>query len=379
MGLRLFGLHEEEDTASAYGKRVDKDALKVDFHQRVSKASAGPGQDPVTITNGSRMVQAKRAGYMEPTASTESTMDVKTIQYYLKALLGNYIFKSNAEGTKNHHEFWGGENTTLPSWQGVITYDIAEKQLFGLICDTLKIEAKDDLATLSCDWIYADEQQRRIDEDDYTIKEIDGVIPLIGYDFNLEVAGKKPNAIISEFSLEVKNNHNTDATKGLGSRRPQKKASAQQREIELSLTTTMDKESFALIVGAEYGKAPTDSELSDIDTVYTPSECLLYSTDLKLTIKTCEEKEEYIIFYFPNCIVSVDPVETSESDEIEVDLTLVPDGTKSYDGFSDSKTRKTDMYCLVCNDQAEIKSSTTTTTSSSTSTSTGTSSSSGGT
>lgn len=372
MGLRAFGMHEEEE--NAYGKRQDKDtvAKNIDFHQRVSKGSAGPGQEPVTITNGSRMVQAKRAGYMEPTASTESTMDVKTIQWYLKALLGNYQFKANYENSKNLHEFWGGENTSLPSWQGVLTYDIAEKQLFGLLCDTLKIEAKDDLATLSCDWIYSDEQQRRIDEDDYTLKEIPDVIPLIGYDFSIEVGGKAPTAIISEFSLEIKNNHNVDGTRGLGSRRPQKKASAQQREIELSLTTTMDKQSFALIVGAEYGKAPTDTELSNINSVYTPSECLLYSTDLKLKIATCEEKKEYIEFYFPNCIVSVDPVETSESDEIEVDLTLVPDGTKTYSDFVDKKARKTDFYAKVVNNQPEI-----TTTVANSSTTSGTSTGSG--
>lgn len=360
MGLRTFGLAEEEEYGVYAGRPV--------ITQRVNKGSAGPGQDPITLQNGSRSVQAMRAGYMKPTASTESSVDSKTLPFYLLGLLGNYKFTPNydTKNNKNAHEFFGGENTKLPSFTGVLTYDIEEKILKGLLCDEMKIEAKDDLATNSIEWIFKSEKRNLlksakdghslienediglITDEDYPLQDKHG-IPYIGYDFSLTLNDEVPTSVISDFNFDCKNNHNVDGTIGLGARSPQKKATAQQRELSLSLTTTMDLQSYALLVASEYGEYP-----KDIYGELTPSPCKLYTTKLGLEMKTCEDATEYVKFIFPKCIVACDPVETSESDEMTISMNLTPTGVGNQT-LLDGSVVNTDFYALVVNDQPQIK------------------------
>lgn len=355
MGLRKFGIKEE----TIYGAPAEG---KPAYYIRANKLSAGPGSEPVTLTNGGRGIHAYRAGYMNPQASVESTMDNESIGSFFYALLGNYGFTENKSitlknnsatttGTMNIHEFFGGENTKLPSFTGSMTMDFAEKRLFGLLCESLKIEAKDDLATLSTEWVYKTEDSTVINENSQEYPEKENTVPLIGYDFELQFGSNVPSSVISEFSLEIKNNLNTDGTRGLGSRMPQKRASAQAREVDLSLTTTMSLSNYELLVAAEYGQTPSTTTPA-VGKKYTPSACKLSTTPLTIIIRTCEDNyAKFIQIHFPKCIITCDPIETSESDEMELEVTLIPATTGTVDLETNGNAQYTDMQVVIGNNE----------------------------
>lgn len=355
--MRALGLALE----STYGQKVND----LTIHQRFEKASFGPQSEPVTLRLGSKDVQVARAGYAtESGGSTSTTMDSKTFQYVLMAILGNYSFST--EGKKNRHEFIGGENSLLPSFTADFVYDFARKQITGLQADEVKIDIKDDLITVDTEWIYKNEVGDLLKDSDgnliaqledqgllstanYTLLTKDG-IPYIGYDCTLKLNDAIPTAIIKSCSIDIKANHNRDGTRGVGSRFPQKKPSTGDREIEISLTSTMDLNSYKLIVAAEYGEEP-----ADLNGSWSPHPCKLTTLPMELKFQTCEDATEYVKFVFKNCIISCTPVEVSGNDEIEVEFTLTPMGNKQI-SMLDGTNVKTAIYALVVNDQPEITS-----------------------
>lgn len=359
--MRVFGLAQE----AQYGVR----ASEMTIHQRYEKASFGPQSEPVTLRLGSKDVQAARQGYAEPGGSTETTMDSKTIQYILMAILGNYTHSTTGSGSsqKHVHEFVGGENTLLPSFSADFVYDFARKQLVGLQADEVSIDVKDDLITVATEWIHKGEKgdllkdsegnlvadledQGLLSTANYTLKTKDG-IPYIGYDCTLYLNEEIPTAVIKSCSLSIKVNHNREGARGIGHRLPIKKPSTGDREIEISLTSTMDKNSYKLMVAAEYGEEPVD-----LHGEWEPSPCKLKTLPLKLHFQTCEDATEYVEFIFENCIITCSPGEASGNDEIEVEFTLVPMGNKEVTMSNNSKV-KTAIYAKVVNDQPEITAS----------------------
>ena len=136
MANRVLGLKEE----AKYGTASDN---VPDWHQEVSKAKATPNTKPMTYSGGSRSVKKAKAGVMKPEASYDMKCDLKRIGHYMKAFLGNYVFTAGGNNT-NIHEFWGGENTELPSFTGWSTFDIVMKKLVGMLCDSLKLEVGDE-------------------------------------------------------------------------------------------------------------------------------------------------------------------------------------------------------------------------------------------
>ncbi|MCE7699538.1 MAG: carboxypeptidase regulatory-like domain-containing protein, partial [Methanobacterium paludis] len=108
MANRVLGLKEE----ATYGTASD---TVPDWHQEVSKAKASPNSEPLTYSGGSRSIKKAKAGVMKPEASYDMKCDLKRIGHYLKAFLGNYKFTAGG-ASLNTHEFWGGENASLPSF-----------------------------------------------------------------------------------------------------------------------------------------------------------------------------------------------------------------------------------------------------------------------
>lgn len=334
MGLRVLGIKEE----SEYGKP----AISPDWHQQGTKISASLNAEPVTKTGGSRMIKRARAGAIKPTSSFESDVDLKRIGHYFKAFLDNYKFTS---GTKtNTHEFYGGESTSLNSFTLWETFDVAEKTIVGALLDGLKLEVSDEFMTMAADWIYKDETMEEIDANTFEQTRVEGDIPLMFYDVSLELDDDVPPGIVSSFSFEGKNNLNQDATIGLGSRMPQRKAAAQQREITISMTSTLEKETLELIQKAEYGEAGT-----------SPSECKVYKIPIKVIANVCENRADILEIYFPECLFSVE-YEASESDEIEVTFNLQTMGTGKAK-LADGTSVMTDMYVKLINNQPEIAAS----------------------
>lgn len=345
---RLLGLGLE----SAYGSGGDT----VDFHQGVNKANFGVNQDTLSYSYASRMTKGARGGYIKPKGSSTTNVDLQRIQHYLYALLGNYKYTAGTTALKdsnnrnvNIHEFWGDDTNLLPSLWGTLTYDLNEKTMKGLLLDEYKLTAKDDYATDEATWIYMDESNITIDANTYVEKDIIGTIPTAGYDYKIKFDGDYNKiGIVSEMELTVKNNHNVDGTIGLGSRKPQKKAVAQNRDIELSLTTTLDSSVYKYIIASEYGVLPTDPSQRQ-----TPSACQLYELPCEISISACEDPNTSLRLVFPACLFSVDE-DISGSDEIEVKLTLNTLGTNQVT-LNDGTTKYTsDFYAILKNGQTDI-------------------------
>lgn len=346
MAIRLFGIKKEKK--DSYGKP----AVSPDWHQQVSKLSASLNAEPVTMTGGSRMIRRARAGAVKPTSSVEGNVDMKRIGHYMYAFLGNYGFTAGSNGGVNTHEFWGGENTSLPSFTLWESFDLMEKTIVGGLLDSLKLEVSEDFMTLAADWIYKDEEMNTISEDTFDEKTIEGAIPLMFYDVSLELDSEVPPGIVSSFSFEGKNNLNQDKTIGLGSRMPQRKASAQNREISLSFVSTLEKDTLKFIQQAEYGEEGN-----------SPSECKLYKLPIKLIASICEDRTDRLEIFFPECLFSIE-YEASESDEIEVTFNLQAMGTAKAE-ITATKNEETgnkisnqnittDMYVKLVNNQSQI-------------------------
>lgn len=339
MGLRVFGLKMEDK----YGDNVDWEDYVPDYHQEVDSADFKLNDDPVLNGGGSRMYKSGRAGVMKPTGSTEGKVDLKRIGHYFRALLDNYVFTEGNGENMNVHEFYGGEGTELPSFSAVQTFDLFQKQIVGLMLDTLKLEVSDEYLTFGADWIYANESSSKIDANDYDRLEMEGDIPLMFYDVKARLNNAEENkAIQSSFDVEIKNNFDVDKTIGLGSRHPQRKANAQRREIDLSLVTTLDSETLDTILAGEYG------EVGALE----PSKCKIMKVPLELDVAICEDTKRKMTILFPECILSVE-YDLSDADAIETTINLSAMGTGKAT-LKDGKEITTDIYIRLENDMSEI-------------------------
>lgn len=335
MANRVLGLKEE----TTYGTASDN---VPDWHQEVSKAKATPNTKPMTYSGGSRSVKKAKAGVMKPEASYDMKCDLKRIGHYMKAFLGNYVFTAGGNNT-NIHEFWGGENTELPSFTGWSTFDIVMKKLVGMLCDSLKLEVGDEFMDGSVEWKYQNETRILEVPEPADQKMIPDDTLIAFYDIAILLDSATPPGIVSKFSFEGKNNLNIDKTIGLGSRKPQTKAKAQKREVTLSIESTLVQETLDLIAKAEYG------EVAD-----SPSECKLYKLPLKLTIHFCEDATDSMEILFPECIFSVD-YEASDADEIDVKFELQTMATKKVTLADGTTEVVTDMYVKLQNNQPKIQ------------------------
>lgn len=335
MGCRVFGLKEEE----SYGQEITEEMVP-DWHKRVSKSTVKLGDEPFLISTGSRMDHKVRPGVMNPTAEIESFVDLKRIGHLLKAFLDNYKFTEGSDG-KNTHEFYGGECTLLKSFSGWATFDYFEKLIQGLVMDSLKLEVSNESMISTESWIYQTEKSQAISEEEYEIRDVEGDIPIMFYDVSLNIGGKRFPGVATSFSFEGSNNLNVDNTIGLGSRWPQKRAAAQKRENTLSVVSTMVEETVDLIRKSEYG-----------DDLWVPSDCKIYTDDLKLIVQICEDPNCKLEILFPKCHFAVE-YESSESDEIETTFNLQTLGSGEVE-LEDGSTVHTDIYAKLVNDVAEI-------------------------
>lgn len=348
MVLRVLGLKEEE----SYGN-LKSGTVNPDFHRRLSDGEFKLNDEPVTSNDGSRMVQMTRAGAVKPTGSTGGKCDLKRIGHYLKAFFDQYNYTDGGTSSLNTHEFWGREGQDLTSFHGWATFDYFQKVISGLLLDTFKLEVSNEYMEQTEEWVYKTETWESINQSTYTIREVEGEIPLMFYDVNLKLNDTTMNDVVfTSFSFEGKNNLNQDGTIGLGSRFPQRKATAQAREINISVASYLSNNSnfLNLLKGSEYGET----------TATSPSSCKIFKIPVEVGISTCENTDESLKIYLPKCTVAVE-YSASESDEIEVTFNLVALGTgtlANFDQFSENDPLDgafTDCYCKLVNDMEEIE------------------------
>ena len=348
MGLRIFGLKMENE----YGEDCDFSNWTPDWHQEVSSADFKLGDEANLSTGGSRMYKRGRAGVMKPTGTVEGQVDIPRIGHYFRGFLDQYKYTAGSGSSMNTHEFWGGECTRLSSFAAVQTYDIFQKQIIGAMIDALKLEVSDEFLTFSSDWVYKTESSETIDSESYVKQEVgENDIPLMFYDVSVKLNDKDPEGVQTSFTFEGKNNLDVDGTIGLGSRYPQKIAVAQQREIDLSLVTTLDDDTMRTVLDGEYGEVGA----------MEPSKCKILKVPLELNVSICEDPDRTMKILFPECLLAVE-YDWSDSDKIEVTINLSTMGTGEAT-LKDGSKVTTDMYVCIENSQPAIKPATVTKTS----------------
>lgn len=345
MVLRVLGLKKEE----TYGV-LKTGVTGPDFHHRMSSGDFGLKDDPITDSGGSRMDQLAKPGVAKPSGSSEGKVDLKRIGHYLCAFFDQYVFtEAEDEDDYNTHEFYGREDQLLSSFHGWATFDEFQKELIGMLLDTFKLEVSNEWVEQSCDWIYKNESSDLINSSTYTVRDVEGAVPVMFYDVAVELKHDNTEVnlgVKNSFSFEGANNHNQDGTIGLGSRFPQKQALAQKRDIKIAIGSVLSRDVFATIRAIEYGA----------EGITSPSVCKLYNMNAKVHIATCENSDEFLEMLFPECTVKV-TYDFSESDEIETKFDLVSLGTGEVTLLDGETTVKTDCYCKLVNDVPEISSS----------------------
>ena len=340
---RGFGL-EIEDT---YGDTtVSKSNFDLDFWSQADEVDFKLNDEPVTKSGGSRMNKRARAGIMKPTGSTSADADLQQLTWYFYGLLDNYKCTTGASPSTGHtqtyiHEFYGGEGKNLPSFRGIAVFDMLKKYLYGMIEDGMSLEVSNEGMTVGADWIYKTEKAGIIGQSGETFTRPDALtaeqIFIMFYDVSLKLNNAALDGVSTAFKWECKNNHDVDGTIGLGSRYPQKRASAGKRENTLSITTTLTSDTVRSILNAQYG------EVNALE----PTACKLLQLPLELNIAHCEDSDLACKIVFPKCTVRVE-YSMSGVDSIEATLSLdtLGSGTTKLANNSDIET---DIYVKLTN------------------------------
>lgn len=357
MGLRKWALRKESSYKqfaplnNETGQPLN--TMNPVFFQNYKSGNLKLGAEPIELESGSRMIKGVRAGWLNPEAEITTSMGLNTITWYLYAFLGNKLY-TEGEGDNagfNIHEFWGGENASLPSFATLFVEDDLEINLHGAILDELSFEASDGEVDLEQKWVYATEYTKPINQDDYETNVISNKevveTPLVGYDFKATI-GNQSDIFIKSISFTGKNNLDVDNTKGTGSRELQRKPFAGKRDIEIEFTTVMESATHALIIGADYGEKPTITT----GTYITPHKCKVFTTNLVINVAICEVEGKYMNLVFPDVELQVER-EVEGSDTVEVTFTAKILGRRNATLHDGTTTKRTDMYAIVCNGIAD--------------------------
>ena len=150
-----------------------------------------------------------------------------------------------------------------------------------------------------------------------------------------------------DIELEIDNNVNTDKCTVLGTRWYKRKPRFEKRDIKITATTLFDEDNYELIMRAMHGKyAPQE------DGYNYPHECISFHDKVMIRAQTCEDRNEFIVMYFPWCVIEVDPIEANEG-VLEASLTITPEKVKTAT-MKDGTKKLIDIFVQVVNDQEQL-------------------------
>lgn len=317
-----------------------------------------------------------RNGYFEPEGDVSLTAHVKSISELFYGVLGRYIFTENGEVAQsdenkqmNVHEFWAGENLDRPQFSAdVASADFLLARIFGAMFDTMEWNATLDKTTIDLDFIYKDEATKEIYLDSYRSNWNElKALPLVGYDYTMYI-GKDSDQdgfddddgdmIVSqcfkEFTLKIENNLTTgDDNRCLGrSRTYTVRPSSENCNIEVEAKTRFDRRNYEFIVGARHGG------YAPVNKWDHPKLCTTFTKKLYIEARSCIDPDEYVVFIFPKCKVTVDGIDGG-SNNIESTVTLVPINSErvtlaAKDGNGNEQVKQTAMYVKVVTDAGRV-------------------------
>jgi len=210
---RYCGFCEEEN----FNPAVAPEAV---FHIDIASATLDAPSDPNLHFEGglSRGRKIIRPGYYVPAGNVVYAIDIRSIGYFLKWALGNYVYTDGGAGT-NTHEIYPKENTVLPSYTVRLGKDIFEHVFRGCVMNGLEIAIEDSFIFATLDNIGAKDTR-------VTLKEISGLTlfnenNLSFIDASLALGDAIDyNCKIKNLTISITNGADAGLGKGFGQRHP---------------------------------------------------------------------------------------------------------------------------------------------------------------
>lgn len=233
------------------------------FHIEIGSASLDVPDNPnIEFESGLyRGRTSLRPGFYAPAGNIVFPVDIRSIGYFLKWALGNYVYTDGGMGT-NTHEIYGLEGTELPSFTSHIGKDAFEHIFTGCIVNSLQIVIESDYIMVTVDIVSAKDHKA-------TLKAIadltmfnENLLTFIAA--GIMFGGVCYNCKVKGFTLNIENNADAVAGKGIGTRYPCR-IPVGARNINLSGTLYFEDDTeYKKYWGAVNGigeSGPTDEEI----------------------------------------------------------------------------------------------------------------------
>jgi len=227
---RYCGIAEE----AVYGEESSPEAA---VHLDIASASLDVPTDTNIFYEGGaqRSARLHRPGFYAPTGDIVYALDIRTIGWFLKWALGQYVYTGagGSNGT-NLHEFYGTKQTRLSSFCARIGKDIFEHIFSGCIINSLEINVGDALCMATVDVAAKQDAKGALETGDLLFPE---EYPLAFHEVTAYLIGSPDDEIstkVKELTLTINNNASADDGRHVGSRHPGQ-VPVGDRETTLSL------------------------------------------------------------------------------------------------------------------------------------------------
>lgn len=285
-----------------------------------------------------RARRTHRPGFYSPGGNFVVAADVHTVAYLLKWALGGYQFTADTPtlGT-NLHEFYGVDDTELPSFAVWLGKDVFEQVVHGCVASQLVLEVSDGYAQVTVDVLAAQDEKGVLDTG--VISQLPLPPPMTFPDMQFWVGGTTPgdevSAAIQELKLTVNNNGDAGAARGLGSRYPRRKIPVGARDVMVEFTAYYDgTEHIERLWGDPAG--PSDNG----------------STELPVRILGDSGTDGSLQIDLPRCIFT--QVETQPSGRDRIDQKVTAAALQDTVALEDASTVESEIYARLHNDQEEV-------------------------
>lgn len=208
---RYVGFKQE----SAYGTEATGSTYDIDV------ASMGldvPDDPNIALPTLNRFQARHIPGYYAPSGQMEYPMDIHTIGWFLKFLLGGYEYTAGVNPDPNVHEFYSMPGYDLPSFTCRVGKDTFEHVFLGTVIDKMNLTIENELATIQADMFAQKDKHTTLRT---SLNEPDpDLYPMAFYNAGLTIGGSDVSADVKSFSFDYGNGVSIEDGQGLGSRFP---------------------------------------------------------------------------------------------------------------------------------------------------------------
>lgn len=334
-GIRRYcGIAEE----ATYGQTPAPAAI---VHLDIVGSSLDVPADTNIIYEGGarRSARIYRPGFYAPAGNVEYGLDIRTIGWFLKWALGNYLFtNSGGTGALHLHEIYGSHDTILPSFCARVGKDIFEHVFSGCVLNALEINVGDALCIATADIVAQKDSKAALEAGELLFPD---EYPLAFHEVNAFLIGTPDvniSARIKELSLAITNNAAADQGRHVGNRHPAR-IPANDRETVVNLTLFHEQTDFLeRLWGASTG----------------PNACGSTEWGLKLEFKTapCADHGS-MIMTFPKVVSTT--TQQQPSGRSEMPQTVAVRALMDTVTLSNSDEVETEVLCALENNQGDME------------------------